>query len=171
MKKTFIVLLASLVILTGCDGFWKSQGDAAKSNAEARRIAAQAERDNAQAAIIDAQSRGTLAESQAQALTTSVDAVVQLSTVDDKYATIFALLLFVVVGPLVAAVGFMVYRGFRPARVVEERPKPLGALIDTPYGRIAVIQEPGEPVNAFYFRVNRTKALVPKEMTDAHLLE
>jgi membrane-associated protease RseP (regulator of RpoE activity) len=166
------MLLASLslVLLTGCSGFWTAQGDASRSNAEARRIAAQAQRDNAQAAIIDAQARGTLAESQAQALTTSVDAVVQLATVDDKYATIFAGLLFLVLGAVFAVVVILVYRGFRP-HAPEDRPKPKGILIDTPHGPIAMIQEPNESQADFFMRVRDVRALTGKDVISGYIDE
>ena len=157
--------------MTGCSGFWTAQGDASRSNAEARRIAAQAQRDNAQAAIIDAQARGTLAESQAQALTTSVDAVVQLATVDDKYATVFAVLLFLVLGAVAAVVVILVYRGFRPHAPVEDRPKPKGVLIETPHGPIAMIQEPNESQADFFMRVRDVRALTGKDVISGYIDE
>jgi len=81
MKRTLIAItiLAAAVLLAGCGSFWEDQGAASRTSAEARLRQAEAERQNAQAAIIDAEARGALAQSQARALTTAMDANASLT--------------------------------------------------------------------------------------------
>ena len=97
MVRKATILALAVLMLSGCGSFWEDQGTAAVSNADARRAQAEAARQNAEAAIIDAQARGALAESQARALTQSVNAVVDLAD-DGEYVGAFAAIAFAVLG-------------------------------------------------------------------------
>lgn len=158
MKKTLVImLLVSISVLGGgCAGFWADQGEAAKSTARAREIAAQAAQDNARAAVIEAQSTGALAKSQAEALDRTIVALVDLSTVDDKYAMIFAgFLLLVLVG---IGIGVFILLSSRTNPGPVQPNKPYGMLIETRNGIVPLVQKPEETVHQFYLRVMRTKA-------------
>lgn len=170
MVKTLIVIMAGLVLLSGCGSFWEDQGTAAVRNANARQAQAEAARQNAQAAIIEAQAQGALAESQADALRTSVDAVVDLAD-DGEYVMVFAALAFGVL----AFAGLAIWVTHRrsaaapaPPPAAEQRRQWL--TIETQSGPVRMIQEPHETPQEFTLRVALLAARLSELETQTRLL-
>jgi len=163
MRKLIILLaIAAPLLLAGCSDFWQAQGDASRQNANAALRRAEAERQNAQAAIIDAQARGALAESQAAALTTTIDANVDLarqaiSLADNgEYVVLFALVALAGLG--LAAFG--IWSGARRPVVIpaHQPPSTLPALkpgitIESIAGPVRLEQADGETRYHFMLRV------------------
>lgn len=152
MVKILIVIMAGLVLLSGCASFWEDQGTAAVTGAEARRAQAEAAQENARAAIIDAEARGTMAESQAQALTQSVDAVVDLAD-DGEYVGAFAAIAFAVLG-FASLVIWVTHR--RPA--MPAPPPRKMAVIEAGGQRLQLEQGADETPAAFVWRVQQIAA-------------
>lgn len=149
-----MVLAATLLATAGCAGFWEAQGDASRASAEARLRQAEAARENARAAIIDAEARGTMAESQADALRSSIDAVVDLAD-DGEYVAVFAGLAFGVL----AFAGWAIWATHRrsaaaavPPPAVVEAPRQWVTL-ETDMGPVRMIREPMESPEQFTVRV------------------
>lgn len=172
MKLTMIILLLAGLLLSGCGSFWESQGAASEANAQAALRRADAERQNAQAAIIDAQGRGALAESQAAALTTTINANADLtrqaiSLADNgEYVVVLAL---VALGALGLALAVVVMHGRRPAAVHQDAPVVMerGLVIETPYGPVQMLQAPGESRREFVARVQMLAAVSAAQMLPA----
>lgn len=163
MVRKLLILIMASVMLTGCAGFWDDQGEASRTSAEARLRQAEAARQNAQAAIIDAEARGALAASQAEALRTTIDANSDLmrQAVDladnGEYVWLFA----------AVALGVLAFAGWaiwathrRPAAVAP--PAPAGprqvARIETVQGQWLLEQGEGESHAAFLMRVQALAA-------------
>lgn len=171
MKKLIVVLLAGL-LLSGCGSFWESQGAASEANAQAALRRAEAERQNAQAAIIDAEARGALAQSQAEALTTTIDANVDLtrqaiSLADNgEYVLVLAL---VAMGALALAAVVVILHARRPAAAQQGAPLVVerGLVIETPYGPVQMLQAPGETRREFVARVQLLAAISAAQMLPA----
>lgn len=156
------VLLGALFVFAGCGSFWQAQGDASRTSAQARLRSAEAERQNAQAAIIDAEARGALAESQAAALTTTINANADLtrsaiSLADNgEYVILFAVI--ALAGLALAAFG--IWSGARrPVAIPTHQPpvmlpalKP-GITIESIAGPVRLEQADGETRYHFMIRV------------------
>lgn len=147
--KVLIVIMAGL-LLTGCAGFWEDQGTASRTSAEARLRQAEAARQNAQAAILDAEARGALAESQAQALTQSIDAVTDLAD-DGEYVGLFAGIAFAVLG----FAGWAIWATHRRPAMPAARKM---AVIEAGGQRLQLEQGSDETTAAFVFRVQQIAA-------------
>lgn len=166
-KLTIINLALAALLLAGCGDFWADQGQASRTSAEARRIQAEAERQSAQAQIIDAQARGNLAESQAHALTTTINANADLTRQavaladNSEYIWLFAGI--AVVGLGIGAMGIW-QAGRRPVMVVpaaEPRVqvttpalKP-GITIESIAGPVRIEQQEGETRYHYMLRVRQ----------------
>jgi len=155
--KVLIVIMVGLVLLSGCGSFWEDQGTASRTSAEARLRQAEAERQNAQAAIIDAEARGALAESQAAALSTTIDANADLmrhavALADSgEYVWLFAGLAFGVLGFAGWTIWMMARR---PAAAPAATPAPRQiAVIEAAGERFQLEQGEQESHAAFLFRV------------------
>ena len=152
MVKIAAVAMIAVMVLAGCGSFWQDQGTASRTQAEARLRQAEAARQNAQAAIIDAESRGALAESQAHALRTTIDANADLtrqavSMADNsEYVWVFASIALAVLVFAGLVVGLVMRRPTASRQV---------ATIETMDGTtLRMIQEPAETHAAFLLRVN-----------------
>ena len=171
MKALIVVLLATL-LLSGCGSFWQAEGEANRTRAQAALRSAEAERQNAQAAIIDAEARGALAESQAEALTTAMDANVDLtrqaiSLADNgEYLLVLAL---VALAALALALVVVILHARRPAAVQQDSPVTAerGLVIETPYGPVQMLQAPGESRREFVARVQMLAAVSAAQMIEA----
>ena len=170
--KVLIVLALLALVLSGCGSFWESQGEANRTRAQAALRSAEAERQNAQAAIIDAEARGALAESQAEALTTAMDANVDLtrqaiSLADNgEYLLVLAL---VALAALALALVVVILHARRPAAVQQDSPVTAerGLVIETPYGPVQMLQAPGESRREFVARVQLLAAVSAGQMIEA----
>lgn len=161
-RSTVILVILAGLVLAGCGSFWEAQGDASRTSAEARLRQAEAERQNAQAAIIDAEARGAMAESQAQALTTAMDANVDItrqaiSLADNgEYVWLFAALAFGVL----AFAGWTIWAMAR--RPVSQAAAPALprqiAIIEAAGERLRLEQGEQETPAAFVFRVEQIAA-------------
>lgn len=162
MRKLIMLLALAALLLAGCGDFWAAQGDASRTAAQARLRSAEAERQNAQAAIIDAEARGALAESQAAALMTTIDANVDLarqaiSLADNgEYVVLFALV--ALAGLALAAFGVW-SSARRPVVIPAHQPpstlpalKP-GITIESIAGPVRLEQADGETRYHFMLRV------------------
>lgn len=156
MKTTPIILLISLLALlamAGCGSYWADQGAASRTSAEARLRQADAARQSAQAAIIDAEARGALAQSQAQALTAAMNQNSRLTRdiVDlvDNSEFVWLLGGVAVLALLVAAAAWRrpLAPPITPPRLVQV------AQIETVAGRIELIQQPDESPAQFVSRL------------------
>ncbi len=170
--KVLSVLVLLALLATGCGSFWESQGAASEANAQAALRRAEAERQNAQAAIIDAEARGTLAESQAEALTTTIDANVDLarqaiSLADNgEYVLVLALVAMAALG---LALVVVITQGRRPAAAQQDAPMVVerGLVIETAYGPVQMLQTPGETRREFVARVQLLAAVSAAQMLPA----
>lgn len=163
MVRILVVFMAALLVLTGCGSFWEDQGTASKTAAQARLSQAEAARQNAQAAIIDAEGRGALAESQARALTRTIDANADLTRQaigladNGEYVWLFAGLAFGVL----AFAGWTIWTmARRPAAAPAAPPRievlpqlERGITIQTVAGPIRLVQAPEETRYHFVMRV------------------
>ena len=172
MRRLTIILLAlAALLLAGCGDYWQDQGQASRTAAEARRIQAEAERQSAQAQIIDAEARGALAESQAHALTTTINANADLtrqaiSLADQgEYVWLFAGI--AALGLAIGALGVYL-AGRRPVVMLPSTPpapapppalKP-GIVIESIAGPVRVEQQPGESRYHFMIRVRQVAAAI-----------
>lgn len=144
----FIALVVIALATAGCGDFWQAQGDASRANAQAALRRAEAERQNAQAAIIDAQARGALADSQADALRSSIDSLVDLAD-DGEYVWLFAGLAFAIL----AFAGWAIWATHRrPAAPPPEAPRQI-VMLETPAGPVRMIREARETPEQFALRV------------------
>ena len=157
MDRILVVFMAAL-LLAGCGSFWEYQGEASRTASEARLRQAEAARQNAAAAIIDAEGRGQLAESQARALTTTINANADLTRQavaladSSEYVWLFAGLAFAVLGFAGWTIWMMARR---PAAAATEAPAPRRiAVIEAAGGRFQLEQGEQESHAAFLFRVN-----------------
>lgn len=160
-RLTVIAVILAGLVLAGCGSFWEAQGDASRTSAEARLRQAEAERQNAQAAIIDAEARGAMAESQAQALTTAMDANVDItrqaiSLADNgEYVWLFAALAFGVL----AFAGWTIWAMARRPASQAAPPAPRQvAIIEAAGERLRLEQGEQETPAAFVFRVEQIAA-------------
>lgn len=183
MVRILIVIMAGLVLLSGCGSFWEDQGEASRTQAQAALRRAEAERQNAQAAIIDAEARGALAESQAAALSTTIDANADLmrqavSLADNgEYVWIIAGL----------SLGMLVFAGWviwtmarRPAAAPAPPPPQIvpqivpqigrGVTIETVAGTIRLVQEPEETRYHFMLRVRSLAEAMSEAEREGRLL-
>ena len=166
------VLLGALFVFAGCGSFWESQGEASRTSAEAQLRRAEAARQSAQAQIIDAEARGALAQSQAEALTTTIDANVDLtrqaiSLADNgEYVLVLAL---VAMGALALAAVVVILHARRPAAAQQDAPLVVerGLVIETPYGPVQMLQAPGETRREFVTRVQLLAAVSAAQMLPA----
>jgi len=175
MKRTLIAItiLAAAVLLAGCGSFWEDQGAASRTSAEARLRQAEAERQNAQAAIIDAEARGALAQSQARALTTAMDANASLTrqavALADRGEVLWLGAGLAVLGLVIGGLG-LVLAARRPVVIVPaqqaspaqqlSRPQ-RGIIIESEAGgRVLVEPEPGETRYYYMQRVRQIAAAI-----------
>ena len=178
MVKILIVIMAGLVLLSGCGSFWEDQGTASRTSAEARLRQAEAERQNAEAAIIDAQGRGALAESQAHALRTTIDANADLtrqavSMADNsKYVWVFAGLAFAVLAFAGWTIWTMARRPAAPASParIDVPQIERGVTIETVAGTIRLVQEPEETRYHFMVRVRTLAEAMSEAEREGRLL-
>lgn len=167
-----LIVLALALLLSGCGSFWESQGEASEANAQAALRRADAERQNAEAAIIDAEARGSLAESQAKALTTTINANADLtkqaiSLADNgEYVVVLGA---VALAALALALVVVMTHSRRPAAVQQDAPMVVerGLVIDTPYGPVQMLQAPGESRREFVARVQLLAAVSAAQMLPA----
>ena len=153
MIRITTILLLAVLMLSGCGSFWEDQGTAAVSNADARRAQAEAARQNAQAAIIDAEARGAMAESQADALRQSVDAVVNLAD-DGEYVWAFAAITFAVL----AFAGLTIWATHRQPAIPAPPPARKMARIEAGGRLLQLEQGADETPAAFVWRVEQIAA-------------
>ncbi len=157
-RSTVILVILAGLVLAGCGSFWEAQGDASRTSAEARLRQAEAERQNAQAAIIDAEARGAMAESQSRALTTAMDANVDItkqaiSLADNgEYVWLFAALAFGVLGFAGWTIWMMARRPAAAPAAAPPAPRQI-AVIEAAGRRFELEQGEGESHAAFLFRV------------------
>ena len=178
MVKILIVIMAGLVLLSGCGSFWEDQGTASRTSAEARLRQAEAERQNAEAAIIDAQGRGALAESQAHALRTTIDANADLtrqavSMADNsKYVWVFAGLAFAVLAFAGWTIWTMARRPAAPASParIDVPQIERGVTIETVAGTIRLVQEPEVTRYHFMVRVRTLAEAMSEAAREGRLL-
>ena len=171
MKKLLVVVLAGL-LLSGCGSFWESQGEASRTQAQAALRRAEAERQSAQAQIIDAEARGALAQSQAKALTTAMDANVDItrqaiSLADNgEYVVVLGA---VSLAALALALVVVVTHGRRPTAAQADAPMVVerGLVIETPFGPVQMLQAPGESWREFVARVQMLAAVSAAQMLAA----
>ena len=175
MKRTLIAItiLAAAVLLAGCGGYWADPGKASKVSAEARLRQAEAERQNAQAAIIDAEARGALAQSQARALTTAMDANADLTrqavALADRSEILWLGAGLAVLGLVTGGLGLLL-AARRPVVVVPaQQASPAqqlsrtqrGIIIESEVGgRVLVEPEPGETRYYYMQRVRQIAAAI-----------
>ncbi len=176
MVRTLIVIMAGLVLLSGCGSYWEDKGTASRTSADAQLRQAEAARQNAQAAIIDAEARGSLAESQAHALRTTIDANADLtrqavSMADNsEYVWVFAGIAFAVLAFAGLTIWIMERRA-APATApppVERRRQWL--TIETSDGPVRMIQESHETPEQFTVRVALLAARLSEAETAGRLL-
>lgn len=166
------VLLGALFVFAGCGSFWQAQGEASQTQAEAALRRAEAARQSAQAQIIDAESRGALAESQARALTTAMDANSDLtrqavSLADNgEYVVVLGA---VALAALALALVVVMTHSRRPAAAQQDAPMVVerGLVIETPYGPVQMLQAPGESRREFVARVQILAAVSAAQMIEA----
>lgn len=152
-----LLALAAALLLGGCGAYWEDLGAASRTAAEAQLRRAEAERQNAQAAIIDAEARGALAESQARALTTAMDANVALTRQalrladNGEYVLVLGA---VAVLALVVTLAVVISHGRQAARA-EMEPLPGQRMITLESGGqvLRLVQEPGESWAEFMAQV------------------
>jgi len=175
MKRTLIAItiLAAAVLLAGCGSFWEDQGAASRTSAEARLRQAEAERQNAQAAIIDAEARGALAQSQARALTTAMDANADLTrqavALADRGEVLWLGAGLAVLGLVIGGLG-LVLAARRPVVMVPTAPESAtrqlarpqrGIIIESEFGgRLLVEPAEGEPRSYYMQRVRQVAAAI-----------
>jgi ABC-type Fe3+-hydroxamate transport system substrate-binding protein len=170
--KVLIVLALMALLLSGCGSFWESQGAASEANAQAALRRADAERQNAEAAIIDAQGRGALAESQAKALTTSINANAELtkqaiSLADNgEYVVVLGA---VALAALALALVVVMTQSRRPTAAQQDAPMVVerGLVIETPFGPVQMLQAQGESRREFVVRVQLLAAVSAAQMLPA----
>ena len=176
MKTLSVVALLAVLLLSGCGSFWESQGEASRTQAQAALRRAEAERQNAEAAIIDAAARGALAESQARALTTAMDANVYLTRqalrLADNGEYVVVLAVVALAALALAMVVVIRQHGGRPA--TPEMPAlPAGQAdrvvsISAPDGRtLRLVQEEGESWDDFVAQVQALSAVSAAQMLAA----
>jgi hypothetical protein len=170
--KTLIVLALATLLLTGCGSFWQAQGEASQTQAEAALRRAEAARQSAQAQIIDAEARGSLAESQAKALTTAMDANADLTRQAVALADngeYVAVLGAVALAALALALVVVMTHSRRPAAAQQDAPLVVerGLVIETPYGPVQMLQAPGESRREFVARVQLLAAMSAAQMLPA----
>lgn len=175
-KATVIAVILAGLVLAGCGSFWEAQGEASRTSAQARLRQAEAERQNAQAAIIDAEAHGALAQSQADALRTTINANASLTrqavALADRseYVWIFVGLAFAVL----AFAGWTIWMmARRPAAEPPARRSMLlerGITIETAAGPVRLVQEPGESHEMYVLRVATLAAAVGAAECEARLL-
>jgi hypothetical protein len=183
VARTLIVIMAGLLLLTGCGSYWEDQGTASRTSAEARLRQAEAARQNAQAAIIDAEARGALAESQADALRTAISANADLTrqAVDmadnSEYVWVFAALAFGVLGFAGWSIWTITRRpAATPAATSAPEPPALrpalrpGITIESIAGPVRIEQEEGETRYHFMLRVRQVAEAI-QAAEDRMLLE
>lgn len=165
MRRKMLVLLAAATIAiaaAGCGDYWRDQGSAARTAAQARMGQAEAARQNAQAAIIDAEARGALAESQARALTGAMDANTELARTavsiadNSEYTYLIAALLLLVIASLIIVLIALARR--QPTVILQPAPTAPTAqqrvlYIETPSGTVCVEPLAGETRGAYTQRV------------------
>jgi len=175
MKRTLIAItiLAAAVLLAGCGSFWEDQGAASRTAAEARLRQAEAQRQNAQAAIIDAEARGALADSQARALTTAMDANADLTrqavALADRSEILWLGAGLAVLGLVIGGLGLLL-AARRPVVVVPTAPAPPARQLSQPRpgiiiesdvgGRLLVEPEEGETRYYYMQRVRQIAAAI-----------
>lgn len=172
MKIRLLVVAVAALLLTGCGSFWQAQGEASRTQAQAALRRAEAERQSAQAQIIDAEARGALAESQARALTTTINANADLtrqaiSLADNgEYVVVLAVVALAAVG---LALVVVLMHGRRPAPAAPATPEIVqrGLVIETPFGPVQAIQAPGESRREFVARVQMLAAVSAAQMLAA----
>lgn len=148
MVRRLVILMLVGMMLAGCGSYWEDQGTASRTSAEARLRQAEAARENARAAIIDAEARGSLAESQAYALRSSIDSLVDLAD-DGEYVWLFAGLAFGVL----AFAGWAIWATHRrPAAPPAETPRQI-VMLETAQGPVRMIREQQETPEQFALRV------------------
>ena len=142
VRKLIPLILASL-LLAGCGDYWADQGAASRMSSEARLR-------NAQAAILDAEARNTMADSQADALRTSVDAVVDLAGSGEEYVWLFAGIAFAAL----AFAGWAIWATHRQptAPAPPDTPRHV-VMLETPAGPVRMIREQQETPEQFALRV------------------
>ena len=176
MKTLLCVVLAiAVLLLTGCGSFWESQGEASRTQAQAALRRAEAERQSAQAQIIDAEARGALAQSQARALMTAMDANSDLTRQavaladNGEYVVVLGAVALAALG-LALAVVVTVMQGQRwPAAAQPDAPVMVERwlVIETPLGPVQAIQAPGETRREFVERVQLLAAMSAAQMIEA----
>lgn len=176
MKMVLLIVVLAALVLSGCASFWQAQGEASRTQAQAALRRAEAERQSAQAQIIDAEARGALAESQARALTTTINANADLtrqaiSLADNgEYVVVFGA---VAVAALVLALVVVAMHGRRPGTSAPMRVLPAGQAdrvvsISAPDGRIlTLVQEAGESWDDFMVQVQALSAVSAAQMLAA----
>lgn len=158
VRKLIPIMLASL-LLTGYGSFWEDQGEAARTRAAAQAAQAEAAKQNAEAAIIDAQSRGALAASQADALHASTNALVDLAD-DGEYVWLFAGLALAIL----AFAGWAIWATHRrPAATPPAEARRQYIMLETPVGCVRMIREPQETPEQFTIRVAMLAAALGTE--------
>ena len=174
-KRTIVIIILAAVVLllAGCGSFWEDQGAASRTAAEARLRQAEAQRQNAQAAIIDAEARGALANSQARALTTAMDANASLTrqavALADRGEYVWLGAGLAVLGLAIGGLG-LVLAARRPVVIVPaqqaspaqqlSRPQ-RGIIIESEVGgRVLVEPEPGETRYYYMQRVRQIAAAI-----------
>lgn len=173
------ITLAAAVLLAGCGSFWEDQGAASRTSAEARLRQAEAQRQNAQAAIIDAEARGALAESQAGALTTAMDANADLTrqtvALADRGEYIWLGAGLAVLGLVIGGFG-MLLAARRPVVIMPTAPEPPrqlarprpGIIIESEVGgRLLVEPEEGETRYYYMQRVRQIASAIKAAEEDA----
>lgn len=170
MKKRLLIVVLAALALSGCGSFWESQGEASRTQAQAALRRAEAERQSAQAQIIDAEARGALAESQAHALTTTINANADLtrqaiSLADNgEYVVVLGA---VALAAVALALVVVVMHGRRPAAPAAPEIVQRGLVIETPFGPVQAIQAPGESRREFVARVQMLAAVSAAQMLAA----
>lgn len=174
-KRTIVIIILAAVVLllAGCGSFWEDQGAASRTAAEARLRQAEAQRQNAQAAIIDAEARGALADSQARALTTAMDANADLTrqavALADRSEILWLGAGLAVLGLVIGGLGLLL-AARRPVVVVPTAPAPPARQLSQPRpgiiiesdvgGRLLVEPEEGETRYYYMQRVRQIAAAI-----------
>lgn len=184
MRRKMLVLLAAATIAiaaAGCGDYWRDQGSAARTAAQARMGQAEAARQNAQAAIIDAEARGALAESQARALTGAMDANTELARTavsiadNSEYTYLIAVILISVIVALVVVLVALARRQqtviIQPphATIINnaQRSLPRAISVDTAAGSVVVEPLPGETRSEYTRRVSLIAAQLDSRLIEA----
>ncbi|HSN77866.1 MAG TPA: hypothetical protein VL334_22550 [Anaerolineae bacterium] len=176
-KSVLIVAMVAGLLLAGCGSFWEDQGAASRTSAEARLRQAEAARQEAAAAVIDAEGRGALAESQAHALRTTIDANADLTRQavamadSSEYVWLFAGLAFAVLGFAGWTIWTMARRPAAAPALPPDVPQiGRGVTIETTAGQLRLVQKPEETRYHFMVRVRSLAEAISEAEREGRLL-